>query len=104
MIPGFLVLNTVTTMSVSAQFGKPYSAAIFGFTGLITTIIVVKTYEGLLDWFEKFYFIMSSGVAAAYATKSGKRAGRYFKKIRNFNKNQDVVKFTLVSLFRIKSA
>ncbi len=65
---------------------------------------MVKTYEGLLDWFEKFYFIMSSGVAAAYATKSGKRAGRYFKKIRNFNKNQDVVKFTLVSLFRIKSA
>ncbi len=47
MIPGFLVLNTVTTMSVSAEFGKPYSAAIFGFTGLITAMILVKTYQGL---------------------------------------------------------
>jgi hypothetical protein len=67
-----------------------------------------------------------TGVAAAYVRKSEKRAGRYFKKIRNFNKkqdvlklrgrsglcvknrnfgkNQDIVKFTLVSLFRIKSA
>jgi hypothetical protein len=46
----------------------------------------------------------ATGVAADYVLKSGKRAGQFSIKIRNFGKNQDAIKFTLVSLPRIKSA
>jgi hypothetical protein len=46
-------------MSVSTQFGVPYSTAIIGFIGLMVMVVTVKYFQGLLDWIEKFFFIIS---------------------------------------------